>query len=175
MSFSVVESITIAHADVLYVAQQITRDLQVWRKLYPSLVSEDRVFDLNDAVTTLLANDAVTRIGFSVQDPGQQNLVLHELRYEISYTGSGSRTGRGGASSAAVRIPSTATMTPWVVWSKTMLGLSRELQRRVLEGTGWSLPGTRSFNGRYSGGQWTGGPVYSSGALAAESQQYRVR
>jgi hypothetical protein len=173
--YSIVETITVTHADVLYVAGQITRDLRVWNQIYPKLVSADRVLSLNDAVNTFLSNDAVTQIGFSVVDPGQQHLVLHELRYEISYTGSGARTGRGGAASAAVQVPATARMTPWVAWSQTMLRLSVEQQRRVLEGTDWSLPGTHSFNGRYVGGHWTSGATYSSGVLSAESQQYRAR
>lgn len=173
--FSIVETITVTHADVLHVAGQITRDLRVWNQIYPKLVSADRVLNLNDAMNTFLSNDAVSRIGFSIEDPGQQHLILHELRYEISYTGSGPRTGRGGAASAAVRVPATAKMTAWVAWSQTMLKLSTEQQRHVLEGTGWSLPGTRSFNGRYVGGDWTSGPVYSSGVLSAEAQQYRAR
>lgn len=172
---SIVETITVTHADVLYVSAQITRDLRKWHEIYPKLVSADRVLSLNDAVNTFLSNDAVSRIGFSVEDPGQQHLVLHELRYEISYTGSGPRTGRGGAASSPVRVPATATMTPWVVWSRTMLSLSAAEQRRVLEGTGWSLPGTHTFNARYEGGRWTSGPIYSSGVLSAESQQYRAR
>jgi hypothetical protein len=173
--FSVVETITVTHADVLYVGQQITRDLQVWNEIYPALVSAGRVLSLNDAVNTFLSNDAVARIGFSIEDPHQQHLILHELRYEISYTGAGPRTGRGGAASSAVRVPATARMTAWVAWSRTMLSLSPEEQRRVLEGTGWSLPGTRTFNGRYVDGHWTSGRIYSSGLLSAESQQYRAR
>lgn len=173
--YSIVETITVTHAEVLYVAGQITRDLRVWNQIYPKLVSADRMLSLNDAVNTFLSNDAVARIGFSVEDPGQQHLILHELRYEISYTGSGPRTGRGGAASTAVRVPATAKMTPWVVWSQTMLRLPVEQQRRVLEGTGWSVPGTHTFNGRYVGGHWSGGPIYSAGVLSAESQQYRAR
>lgn len=172
---SIVETITVTHADVLFVAGQITRDLRVWNQIYPKLVGADRVLSLNDAVNTFLSNDAVAHIGFSIEDPRQQHLILHELRYEISYTGSGPRTGRGGAASAAVRVPATARMTPWVAWSHTMLSLSAEEQRRVLEGTGWSLPGTHTFNGRYVGGHWTSGAIYSSGVLSAESQQYRAR
>jgi hypothetical protein len=173
--FSIVETITVTHADVLYVSGQITRDLRKWHEIYPKLVSADRVLSLNDAMTIFLSNDAVAQIGFSVEDPDQQHLVLHELRYEISYTGFGPRTGRGGAANAAAQVPATATMTPWVVWSRAMLSLSAEEQRSVLEGTGWSIPGTHTFNARYVGGHWTSGPTYSSGVLSAESQQYRAR
>lgn len=173
--YSVVESITLTHADVLYVAGQITRDLRTWHEIYPKLISADRVLGLNDAVTTFLANDAITKLGFSVVDPSQQHLVLHELRYEISHTGSGPRVGRGGAASSAVSVPATATMTPWVVWSQRMRNLPVAQQCQVLEGTGWSLPGTHTFNGRYVNGQWISGPTYSSGQLSAESQQFRTR
>jgi hypothetical protein len=173
--FSVVESITVTHADVLYVSAQINRDLRRWHEIYPRLVSAHKVLSLHDSVMTFLSNDAVSQIGFAVEDPGQQHLVLHELRYEISYTGSGPRTGRGGAASAPVRVPATAEMTAWVMWSRTMLSLSAAEQRKVLEGTDWSLPGANPFNGRYVGGQWTSGPIYSSGLLSAQSQQYRAR
>ena len=66
-------------------------------------------------------------------------------------------------------------MTPWVLWSPTMMALSASEQQRVLQGTGWSIPGTGKFKGRYSEGSWSSRGIYSSGVLAAESQEFRTR
>lgn len=175
MSIVNTTSVTVTHVDVLHVAQQIKRDLQEFRRLYPQQVDADRVLDLHDAMVTFLSNDAVTRIGFSLVDVTKRDLVLHELRYEISYTGSGPRVGLGGASMTRVNVPRTAKLTSWVQWSATMMGLSLTEQRRIIEGTNWSLPGTGKFCGRYDEGTWAGRGVYSSGVLAAESQEFRRR
>ena len=142
MSIVQTVSVTVTHVDVLHVAQQIKRDLQEFRKIYPQLVDADRVLDLHDAAVTFLSNDAVTRLGFSIADSAQRDLILHELRYDINYTGSGPRIGLGGAALRSVRTPKTARMTAWVVWSSTMLALSYAEQRNILQGTGWGMPGS---------------------------------
>ena len=167
-------SLTVTHVDVLHIAQQIKRDLQEFRRIYPKLIDADRVLDLHDAMVTFLSNDAVTRIGFSIVDSAQQNLVLHELRYEISYSGIGPRVGVGGARIDAIHVPGTANMMPWVAWSPTMMALSSIEQSRIVQGTGWPVPGNGTFNGRYEG-TWSSRGLYSSGALAAESQEFRGR
>jgi len=168
-------SLTVTHVDVLHVAQQIKRDLQEFRRIYPQLIDADRVLDLHDAVVTFLSNDAVTSIGFAIIDPAQQDLILHELRYDINYKGSGPRIGLGGARINSVRIPTTAKMNTWVSWSSTMRALPTSEQRKILQGTGWALPGTGKFTGRYSEGSWSQRGIYSSGILAAESQEFRTR
>ena len=173
MSIVQTRSVTVTHVDVLHVAQQIKRDLQQLRKGYPRLVDADLILDLHDAVVTFLSNDAVSQLGFSVVDPVQQNLILHELRYNISYTGTGPRVGLGGAEIIPVQIPRTAQMTAWVAWSPTMLALTTSEQRTILNGTGWALPGAGKLSGRYSPGSWAGRGIYSSGVLAAESQEFR--
>jgi len=166
-------SLTVTHLDVLHVAQQIKRDLEVLHDVYPSLLKLRRVLSLHDAITTFLINDAITRVAFAVEDPRQNHLILHELRYNISYTGSGDRIGLGGTTVRRVNTPPTARMTPYVTWSPTMLGLSVAQQQQVIEGTPWGLPGTSRFRGRYGDGTVIGRAVYSSGVLAAEAEEYR--
>ncbi|RCG28242.1 hypothetical protein DQ384_24225 [Sphaerisporangium album] len=173
MSIVQTVSLTVTHVDVLYVVQQIKRDLQEFRAAYPALLSADRILDLHDAMVTFIMNDAITRVSFTIEDPAQEHLVLHELRYDISYTGTGPRVGLGGAKVRPVRVPPTARMTPFVVWSPTMRALPPDRQRRILQGTGWPPPGTSAFRARYSDGSWVGRSVYSSGVLAAESQEFR--
>jgi hypothetical protein len=173
MSFVQTVSITVTHVDVLHVAQQIKRDLQALRHAYPALIDADRVLDLHDAIVTFLSNDAINSLGFSVFDPRKDNLVLHELRYNINYNGSGPRIGLGGATVSPVRISRTAQMRAWVAWSSTMRALTTDRQRQILQGTGWGFPGTSAFRGRYSSGSWTPRTIYSSGMLAAEAQEYR--
>lgn len=145
-------SLTVQHHDILYVAGKITRDLYALRRAYPKLIDDKRVLDINDALMVFLANDAVTRIGFSIVDPARGSLVLHELRYEINYSGSRKAAAAGETRINAIEIPETAAMKAWVQWSSQMLALSVDQQRRIVQGTGWELPGTRVFAGRYSAG-----------------------
>ena len=170
---SFVQTITVTHVDVLHVTQQIKRDLQALMYAYPSLINANQVLDWHDAIVTFLANDAASSLGFSIFDPAENNLVLHELRYNIGYSGTGPRIGLGGAAITPIRISRTAKMSPWVVWSSTMLALTIAKQRQIVQGTGWELPGTRTFRGRYSSGAWKSRSTYSSGMLAAEAQEYR--
>jgi hypothetical protein len=145
-------SLTVRHSDILYVARKITRDLHALRRAYPNLIDDIRILDINDALMVFLANDAVTRIGFSIVDSARESLVLHELRYEVNYSGPRTAAAEGETRINAVRIPETAAMKVWVQWSPQMLALSLSQQRQIVQGTGWELPGTRVFIGRYSAG-----------------------
>ena len=157
------ESFTVAHVDVLYVAQQVNLDLQALSKAYPRLLSLDRAINLFNSCTTFLVNYAVSKIGYCVHDPKQSNLVYHELRYEVLYGGDvsaispgGRRIGKGGHPIESIRIPDSAVFTPLVWWSSHMLGLSEAEQEQIVSGTGWTIPRlSTGFNGTYQGGAWS--------------------
>ncbi|MEU0792752.1 hypothetical protein ABZ342_21990 [Amycolatopsis sp. NPDC005961] len=174
-------SLTVTQADVLYVSQQIKRDLGAMQQSYPRIVSWERINTLDLSFSTFLINDAVNTIGLSIEDPAQEHEVFHELRYAISYTGDGSRMGIGGRAITPVPVPSSARLTAWVRWSKHMRELPIDKQRQIIQGTLWGLPsvpgqgGGRTFVGKYSGGQHTGYGTYASGPLSAQAEEYRWR
>lgn len=170
-----VVSVAITQVDVLYVSQQIKRDLNALRDCYPGLLSDRWINDLDIAVGTFLFNDAISSLGFSVIDPADDDLVYHELRYVIEYSGEGSRTGMGGRSLAPVQIPRRVALTPWVVWSQSMLSLPFDKQRLIVQGTGWGAPGSDLFRGRYRNDDFLFHATYASGPLAAQAQEYRNR
>jgi hypothetical protein len=172
MTFVQSFDLTVTQADVLYVAQQIKRDLMALKSCYPGLLSADRILELHDALGTFLINDAVREVGYSVYDPLQSNLVYHELKYSISYSGSGGRVGLGGAQISRVDIPASSQFKPWVNWSARMLGLSPSEQRQVVAGTGWGIPGSHYFH-RQHRGSWTDRATYASGPLSAQAQEHR--
>lgn len=172
---------TVEQVDVLYVAQQINLDLQSMSRAYPTILSMTRATNLFNACTTFLHNYAVKRVGFSIFDPAQSDLVYHELRYEVLYGGQvasinpgGGRMGRGGIPIEAVWVPRTARFTAWVVWSSHMLSLSRERQRQIVSGTGWTVPNDgSSFDGTYQGGSWSSIGSYASGNIGATGKEYK--
>jgi hypothetical protein len=167
-------SFTVTHADVLYVAQQIARDLRAFRRAYPTLLSDQKVLDYHDAACTLLVNDAARTIAYTVYVPAQQNLVLHELRYEISYRSTPvARHGVGGVDVAPLVLPPGATFISWVRWSPRFENLSGMEQDQVLSGTGFGRPGSGSFLPRYVGGQTNNGVRYESGILSAQREEFR--
>ena len=171
---SVVNSytLTVTQADVLYVSHQITADLKKLAACYPRLLDSDEILRLNTAMGIFMLNDAVSRLGFSVEDPRDASLVYHELRYDIAYTGTGGRMGLGGGKLNPVWIPASAKFTPWVLWSTFMKGLPPSAQRQIVEGTGWNVPGSNPFTPKYSV-DWTNRATYGSGALEAKSREYR--
>ncbi|MBD2183858.1 hypothetical protein H6S82_31075 [Planktothrix sp. FACHB-1355] len=179
-SLVVSESISVTQNDVLYVAQQLTRDLKALSKAYPNLLSIDYASDLQDSFTTFLYNNAITELGFSIYDPANSNLVYHEYRYKVLYGGdvvsvnpSGGRGGRGGRSVEPVSVPSSALFIPWVKWSQTMMLLSEDEQRNIVIDTGWSIPGKgSSFQGKYEGGNWSNLGHYYSGSLGVSGLVY---
>lgn len=178
MSVVQVMSFTVTQVDVLYVSQQIKRDLGAMQTSYPRIVTWERIHDLDLSFGTFLHNDAVTTIGLSIEDPAREHLVYHELRYTISYTGDGSRVGIGGRAITPVAVPASARLTAWVRWSQRMRNLPIEKQRQIIQGTNWGLPslpgqGGNSFVGKYSGGQHTAYSTYASGPLVAEVEQFR--
>ncbi len=166
-------TLAVTQADVLYVSHQITADLKQLAACYPRLLDADEILRLNTATGIFMLNDAAECLGFSVEDPHDNSLVYHELRYDISYSGSGGRMGLGGATLSSLRIPPTAKFTPWVRWSQFMLSQSPSEQRRIIQGTGWGLPGSSTFRPRYQG-SWTTRPTYGSGLLEAKSSEYRI-
>ena len=172
MSVVQVSSLTITQVDVLYVSQQIKRDLMVLSDCYPTIISQRRVNELDISVGTLLFNDAVKTIGFAIMDP-RNNLVYHELRYTISYTGTGPRTGLGGSAITRVSVPPSARLQAWVSWSRTMLSLPTEKQRQIVQSTGWGVPGGSKFNGQYNGTTSAARAIYTSGPLAAQAEEVR--
>ena len=180
-SYVISRSFTVEQVDVLYVAQQINRDLQSLSRAYPRILSTEDAMDLFNAYVTFLSNYAVKRLGFSIYDPAQSNLVYHEIRYEVLYGGdvasinpSGGRSGRGGIPIDAVWVPKTAKFSAWVVWSSHMLTLPKERQSQIVSGTGWLIPGRgSSFNGSYRGGTWSSIGSYVSGKIGATGKQYR--
>jgi hypothetical protein len=173
MSVVQVSNLTITQADVLYVSQQIKRDLMVLSDHYPTIVSQRRVNQLDIAIGTLLINDAVSVVAFAIEDPYSENLVYHELRYTISYSGTGPRTGIGGGTIVRVPVPPRARLTPWVLWSQTMRSIPAEQQRQVVQNTGWGTPGSAKFKGRYKGTTSTPRGMYISGPLAAQAEEFR--
>ncbi|MFI9813712.1 hypothetical protein [Saccharothrix variisporea] len=172
---SVVHSIdlTVTHNDVLYVSQQIQRDLLKMSECYPHLLSYKRITELNIGISTLLINDAVHTIGFSIHDPADRDLVYHELRYTISYTGVGPRGGVGGATITKLYIPATARFSAWVRWSSSMRALPVAKQKQVVAGTTWGVPGSSTFTARYEGTTTTQRSTYMAGALVAEAEEIR--
>jgi hypothetical protein len=145
-----VTTVAVRHADVMYVALQIKRDLIQLRKSYPELLSEQKLSELDIAVATFLLNDAVETMAFAVAGSDEQDpFIYHELRYNIKYSGAGPRTGIGGQAVPRVRIPAGARLIPWVIWSESMLGRSPQQQRLAVEGTGWGIPGTSPLYPRY--------------------------
>jgi hypothetical protein len=173
MSIVQTYSFTVTSADVLYVTQQIKRDMQSLRQAYPGLIDADYILDLHDAFATFLINDAVSTIALAIEDPLQGHLVFHELRYTISHTGSGLRSGTGGAAVAPRRIPASARFYPWVSWSTSMRSKPRDGQAQIVSGTGWNVPGQGPFNLTYTDGSWVDRSGYSSGPLVASIREYR--
>lgn len=178
-------TLSVTHADTLYIAQRIKRDLVVLSQAYPEFIDMEQVLHLYDAIVVFLMNDAVTRIGFSIKDPDQSDRVLYELRYEISYAAAARGEGAAGNVQVpgaidasvilSVRMPSRARMTPWVVWSASMLARSPANQRQILQGTGWEAPGSSASKNR-DRPTYAADPVdptrltYNSGSLAMTLQ-----
>jgi hypothetical protein len=173
-SMSYVQTLTVTHADVLYVNQQIKRDLMALRVTYPRLVSERTLNETDISIGILLMNNAVKTVGFSIGSRRRREpFIYHELKYVIDYSGAGPRTGKGGRPLARSRAPFWALFYPWVHWSDSMLSLSQIEQQRILEGTTWGLPGQADFHPRYSAGQHEFRATYASGPLSARSSEYR--
>lgn len=133
-------SVTVSQADVLYVAQEIRRDLLTLSAAYPGLVEPNNITDLHDAISTFLLNGAVSAIGFAVIDPSRSNVVLVELRYEIAYTASGNQIEPQSRTIRSLQIPPGAKLAPWVAWSQRMRELTHEQQQQIVAGTGWGVP-----------------------------------
>lgn len=174
---SVVEtvSVTVTQADVLYVSEQIKKDLLEFERLYPKLISTRDILQYDTAVSTFLLDNAVSAIGFSVENPNMSHLVYHELRYNITIrANAGPRTGLGGATLRGVSIPPSARITAWVVWSPEMLELSASEQEHIVAGTGWRRPGLDNFYPRYSDGSFGDRTAYGAGPLLAYSKEYRM-
>jgi len=176
MSVVQVMSLNVTQVDVLYVSQQIKRDLGAMQHSYPRIVTWERINELDLSFSTFLINDAVATIGLSIEDPNQGHLVYHELRYAISYTGDGARVGLGGRAITPVAVPAGARLTAWVLWSRRMRGLPLDKQSQIIQGTRWGLPsppGGNGFVGKYTGGQHTPYSTYASGPLVAQVEEFR--
>lgn len=180
-SFS--STVVITQGNVLYVGQQISRDLRSFATAYPSVLSLDYAMSLYDSYTTFLLHDAITTLGYTIHDPRQNNLVYHELRYEVLKGGeiaaiasAGYEGGTGGNPIIPVWLPGTAQFTPWVIWSSQILRLSYIQQRQIVSGTGWSIPNeSGTFHATYQGGDWANLGTYYSGSLGVSGKQYKKR
>lgn len=163
---------TVSHADVLYVSQQMGRDLKAMKDSYPEYLNSDDVFSHQDSLTTLIVNDAIERVGFSIVALESPHAVFHELRYEVGYGAFSQRQGVGGGDVNRRWIPRPSRFQAWVVWSKAMLELPRQKQAQIVQATLWSPPGGASFRGTYSGGTVSDRARYQSGILFAQCREY---
>jgi hypothetical protein len=175
---SQVMTVTVSHADVLYVVQQMKKDLLVLSGMYPDLLSKDKAYTCHDDACTFIMNNAVTSLWYTIADPANSHLVYHQLQYEISHSGSGSRVGLGGADVGIQTLPSTARFIEAVTWSATMLALPHDKQEEITRGTQWSRsgrPGTSpGISFTYGTGTWQK-RKYASGALEAHVNEYKGR
>lgn len=172
---SQVLTVTVTHADVLYVVQQIKKDLSAWSDAYPSVVSKDKVYTCHDEACTFLMHDAVTCLWYTIEDPTKSHYVYHQLRFEISYSGNGSRVGLGGRAVTPQALPPSARFIEAVSWSATMRALPVAKQQQILESTRFGVPGSGgSLNFTYGAGAWQQ-RVYGSGALEARVHEYKGR
>jgi hypothetical protein len=174
--------ITITAQDVLYVGQQITRDLTKIGDAYPNLINGDKILKLFQAITTFLIRNTVQKIGFSIHDPEQENLVYHEWIYVVLQGDAipenmrGKQQGKGGEEPVVPvsKLPQSARFQAWVIWSDEFLKLSDEQQKEVLDDTGWGAPGNNPFKRTHK--DFTSLSVdgyYVSGQLGVELQTYR--
>jgi hypothetical protein len=170
------ETVVITGEDILYVAQQIKRDLKALSKAYPHIISLDYADDIHDSFTTFLANNAVSRLGFGIYDFAKDNLVYHEYRYKVLRGGEitdqtgGGKEGKGGQPVEKLVLPPTAIFTAWVNWSSDMRNMPEEQQKNIVENTGWLTPSQKNggFNQKYEGGEWTNSGLYASGQLGVD-------
>lgn len=167
-------AVAVNQADVLYVGQQINRDLIELSKAYPDKLPLEKAVRYFNSYTTFLLNAAITELGFSIYDPLARNLVYHEYRYEVHY-GSVTTGGQGGHRVARVWLPASATFTPWVAWSEEMLSLPEDHQEQIVAGTEWNIPSKNgTFNGRYDNGNWSSGGSYGRGSLEVAMKIFRL-
>lgn len=171
-SIVVTGTVSISHTDVLFVAQQINLDLIELSKAYSDKLSYERAAKLFNSYTTFLLNKAVNRLGFSIYDPADSDLVYHEYRYDVIYGGNVTG-GKGGRPVTRVRVPASAIFLSWVFWSEEMKRLSPIQQAAIVKDTEWDIPGKNpSFNGRYSSGSWSSGGDYGRGSLGVAFKIY---
>lgn len=86
---------TVSQVDVLYVTQQMGRDLNSLSQAYPEYLKPNEVFQYQDSLTTFIINDAIDRVGFSILSVSAPYTVYHELRYQVGYGSFSSRAGVG--------------------------------------------------------------------------------
>jgi hypothetical protein len=173
------ETIVITGEDILYVAQQIKRDLKALSKAYPNLLNLDYADDIHDSFTTFLANNAVSGLGFGIYDSAKENLVYHEYRYKIlrgddviKITNNETRM-HDHPPVKKLSLPDKAIFAPWVQWSSDMRKMSEVQQRNIVENTGWSIPSkATNFNQKYDGGEWTNLGISAKGQLGVDVDNF---
>lgn len=163
---------TVSHADVLYVTQQMARDLRALREAYPEYINADDVLAHQDSLTTFVVNDAVERVGFSILAQESPFTVYHELRYQVGYGEFSERTGQGGKDVVRRWIPAPSKFRAWVVWSDSMIARPLTDQLQIVESTLWGPPGGPTFKGTYAGGTLVARETFRSGILFAECGEY---
>ncbi len=170
----------IAETDVLYVAQQLHRDLRQIRKSYSKLLSHEEVEDIYDSVVTFLIKEAITNIGFCIYDPKDDNLVYHEWIYIVLQGDAipeglrDTQQGKGGEPfRSAQNLPSSAEFTAWVVWSEKFLDLPQDQQEEIVNETIWNMPGKSLFKRKHKHPTgWRNEGFYVSGQLGVQMQIY---
>lgn len=175
-SFSDTNTIVIVQGDVLFVANQINVDLQTIQLAYPDKVTIDEVMKLFTCYSSFMADYAVSQLGFCIYDPLDRNLVYCEYRYQVLYGGEVRNLNPDGRPIRMLHpllqhsyVPLSARFTPWVSWSKHMLGLSRDEQARIVSGSGWSLPSQANhLDLKYDGLDWESLGLGGRGAIAVK-------
>jgi hypothetical protein len=175
-------SITVTGTDVIYVSRQIRHDLREIKKAYSHLIDDSYHERIYDAIEKFLYKQAVDKIGFSIYNPDKKNLVYHEWTYIVllgdaipaSMQGT---EGEGTGGQAVVKVsnlPANAKFTCWVVWSDSFLKLSDDEKELIIRGSGWELPGKKTFKGTYEdSGGFTNNGYYVKGQLGVEVRTYR--
>jgi hypothetical protein len=169
------DAITVTHTDVLFVSSQITKDLRALRAHYPDVISEERLNSLTDAVAIFLINRMAEMIGYALVEPTRHRLI-QELLYRVTYDGAGPRVGTGGSNIKKVDLPPGTELVPWVDWTKTFRDQPVAEQRRLLQGTGWNLPGAadpKLAGIVREGGRERERATYAAGALSVNAREYR--
>lgn len=168
-------AIAVTHTDVLFVSTQITKDLRALRAHYPDVISEEKLNSLTDAVAIFLINRMAEMIGYALVEP-KTNRLVQELLYRITYDGAGPRVGTGGSSIKKLELAPGTELVPWVDWTKAFRDQPVAEQRRLLQGTGWSLPGVADpkLSGIVrEGGRERERATYAAGALSVNAREYR--
>lgn len=169
---------TVTQEDVLYVAYQVSEDLQAIQSIYPELLTIEEALQLNNSFIVFLHNQAITESGFCIYDSTARNLVYHEVCYHILYRSSVAhqRSSTVQRTFTKGKVPASATFTSWVIWSERMLHLQPSEQDAIVSETLWRAPyaGEKSM-GRYGDGGLKEKGEHRSGFLKVNVREWKRR